>query len=131
MSKVIEEVKALIKESNQTTDISRLIDINMKISGFLVYLMEDEIAALKSKLVAYNERREAEADFCLKSESGITKAEKEAVIATKKQRIEETETEIIWQRVRGFRTQVNEFVSALTQKIANLRREKELSGHQV
>ena len=129
--KLISEIKQLIKEANKTSDINRLIEINMRISGFLIYVAEKESDALRNKLAAYNERKEFEADFCLRSTEGITKAEKAAVVASQKHRIEEMETEVVYNRIRGFRTQVSEFCQALMQKIAALRREEMTSKQQV
>lgn len=125
--KIISEIKQLIKLANETQDVPSLIDISLKVNGYLIYIAEEESDALRNKLVAYNERKEFESDFCLKSTDGITKAEKAAIVASKKYRLEEMETEVIHSRIKSFRTQCTEFCEALRQKISALRREMETS----
>lgn len=127
---MITEIKQLIKDANNTTVISALIDINMKISGYLVYFAEQESEALRKKLVAYNLRKEFEANYIITSDEGVTKAEKYAVVKSKDLRDNEIATEVEYQAARSFRSQVNELVQALTQKIAHLRREAETSKYQ-
>ena len=129
--KLIEEIKSLIKEANETNDITALININMKIRGYLIYVAELEIPLLRQKLMAYNDRKNFEAKHCLVSASGITKAEKEAIVNSKDLRDLEISTEVEWMATRNFRTQCNEFCEALGQKIAALRKEYEtIKQHQ-
>ena len=125
--KIVEQIKSLIKAANETDSVRDLIEINMKINGYLVFMCELESSALNDKLAAYNERKEFEAMYTVKFDGGVTRGEKEAIAASKKQRGLEIATEVTYQKMRGFRTQVNEFCQALTQKIANLRREIETS----
>lgn len=125
MKKIIEEIKKLIKEANEQSDVHALIDINMRLSGFLIYLVEREGDLLKEKLHAYNERKNFEADYCIKSDEGITKAEKMSIVASKEYRNTELTSEVEYQKLRGFRSQVNEFCEALRQKISAARREME------
>lgn len=73
---MVNEIKALIKQANNTNVIADLIDINMRITGLMVYFIESEGKLLKEKLVAYNERKMAQARYCIESDEGITKAEK-------------------------------------------------------
>jgi len=128
---MISEIKALIKQANNTTVIGDLIDINMKISGFLIWAAESENKLLEKKLSAYNDRKLFQARAALESGDGITKAEKQATVYSKKYMDNELKTEVEYQAARSFRSQVNEFTQALTQKIAFLRRESELtSRHQ-
>ena len=128
--KIVEEIKSLIKEANETTDVSKLIDLNLKISGYLVYVSEETATALRAKLIAYNERKEWEANYCITSDEGITKAEKAATVKSKPQRMAELETEVTYNKIKGFVTQLNEFQQALRQKVSYLRRESENSNQQ-
>jgi GTPase involved in cell partitioning and DNA repair len=120
----IEEIKKLIRQANATNVINDLIDFNMKISGYLCYMAEQEAELLKKKLDAYNERKDFEANFVLTSDEGVTKAEKIATVKSKTHRATEVITEYEFQKMKSFRTQCNEFSQALTQKIAALRSEK-------
>lgn len=130
MTKEIKEIKQLIIKANQTTVITDLIDINMKISGYLVYLSEEEGALLKNKLVAYNERKITQAKLCLGYKDGVTKGERYAIVNTQDLMKEELDTEVEYQMARSFRVQVSEFCQALTQKIVALRRESEQTKYQ-
>jgi hypothetical protein len=127
---MIEEIKNLIRLSNTTTVINDLIEYNMKIAGYMVYLSQTEADLLKQKLIAYNERKEFEANYVITSDEGVTKAEKYAIVKSKPLRDKEIETEYSWQKAKGFRTQVNEFMETLRQKIAALRKEHDLNKFQ-
>lgn len=126
----IKEIKSLIIQANKTTVIADLIDINMRITGLMVYFIESEGKLLKEKLSAYNERKMAQARLCIESDEGITKAEKSAILKTKDLQDKELQTEVEYQAARSFRMQVSEFCQALVQKIANLRSEQSQTKYQ-
>lgn len=128
--KIISEIKDLIKQANQAQDINTLIDLNMRISGLLLYLCEEETEACKTYLEAYNARKYFESEYVIKSALGVTKAENMAAVESRTLKQEETTAEIIYNRIKSFRFQANEFSGVLTQKIANLRREIEKAALQ-
>lgn len=127
---MVNEIKELIKQANHTTVISDLIDLNMRITGLLVYFAGEENKLLEKKLAAYNERKLFQARLMVESSEGITKAEKMATIKSKEYMDKELQTEVEWQAARSFRSQVSEFCQALTQKIANLRAEHAATKYQ-
>ena len=127
---IIPEIKTIITNANRTDDINKLIDYNLRLAGYLFLLAEQEDAAYREYLDAYNARKEFEASYCLSSTSGITKAEKEAIVKSKEHREIEVATEILHNKYKGVRTSTSEFISVLSQKISILRREVELSKKQ-
>lgn len=126
--KIVEDIKKLIKEANHTTDINQLIDMNVRLSGYLFYLQEEETLAHKNYLDAYNERKFAEASFIIKSDLPTNKAERQAIIETRELKQIETVSEVIYNDIKGKRFTTAEFIGVLTQKISNLRREWELKN---
>lgn len=129
--KIVEDIKKLIKEANHTTDINKLIDMNVRLSGYLFYLQEEETIAHKNYLDAYNERKFAEASFIIKSDLPTNKAERQATIETRELKQIETISEVIYNDIKGKRFTTAEFIGVLTQKIANLRREFDLKNKQI
>lgn len=126
--KIVEDIKKLIKEANHTTDINRLIDLNVRLSGYLFYLQEEETIAHKNYLDAYNERKFAEASFIIKSDLATNKAERQATIETRELKQIETISEVIYNDIKGKRFTTAEFIGVLTQKISSLRKEWELKN---
>lgn len=47
---MVNEIKGLIKQANNTTVISDLIDLNMRITGLLVYFASEENKLLEKKI---------------------------------------------------------------------------------
>lgn len=127
---ILSEIKGLIKQANQAQDINTLINLNMRISGLLLYLCEEETNAHKDFLEAYNARKYFESEFVTKSDLAVGKAQSQAVVQSRTLKQEETTAEIIYNRIKSFRFQANEFSGVLTQKIANLRREIEKAALQ-
>ena len=130
MKKTIEEIKKLMDSVKGNTNISELIDANIRICGLLIYAAESESELLKNKLVAYNERKIKQARLCLESNEGITKAEKKSIIDTQKEMQVELESEVTYQAARSFRMQVGEFSQALVQKISFLKQEQATTKYQ-
>jgi len=128
MIEIIAAIKKLIRQANQETDINNLININLKLSGNLFLLQEQETMAHKAYLEAYNERKYEEAHYVIKSDLATNKAEKHAIVETRELKQIETVSEVIYNDIKGKRQTAADFIGVLTQKIANLRREKELSN---
>ena len=128
--KIIDDIKKLISAANHESDISKLIDMNVRLSGYLFYLQEEETSAHKAYLDAYNERKYAEASFIIKSDLATNRAERQALIETRELKQIETVSEVIYNDLKGKRYASSEFIGVLTQKIANLRREFELRSKQ-
>lgn len=125
--KIIQDIKKIIADANKETDINRLIDLNMRLSGYLFYLSEEETAAHKAALDAYNERKQFEAMHVIQSTEAVSKSEKRAIVESKQLRSIEAATEAIYQHIKNIRYSGSGFVDVLQQKIAFLRREDELS----
>ncbi len=128
--KIVEDIKKLIAEANNTTDINKLIDMNMRLSGYLWHLQEEETSAHKAYLDAYNERKYTEASLIIQSDLATNKAERQAVVETRELKKIETISEIIYNDIKGKRFTTAEFIGVLTQKISNLRKEWELKNKQ-
>lgn len=128
--KIIDDIKKLIAEANHTTDINKLIDMNMRLSGYLWHLQEEETSAHRAFLDAYNERKYTEASLIIQSDLATNKAERQAVVETRELRKIETVSEIIYNDIKGKRFTTAEFIGVLTQKISNLRKEWELKNKQ-
>ncbi len=128
--KIVEDIKKLIAEANHTTDINKLIDMNMRLSGYLWHLQEEETSAHKAYLDAYNERKYTEASLIIQSDLATNKAERQAVVETRELKKIETISEIIYNDIKGKRFTTAEFIGVLTQKISNLRKEWELKNKQ-
>jgi hypothetical protein len=128
--KIIDDIKKLISAANHESDIAKLINMNVRLSGYLFYLQEEETSAHKAYLDAYNERKYAEASFIIKSDLATNKAERQAIVETRELKQIETISEVIYNDLKGKRFASSEFIGVLTQKIANLRREFELKSKQ-
>lgn len=128
--KIIDDIKKLIAEANHTTDINKLIDMNMRLSGYLWHLQEEETSAHKAFLDAYNERKYTEASLIIQSDLATNKAERQALVETRELKKIETVSEIIYNDIKGKRFTTAEFIGVLTQKISNLRKEWELKNKQ-
>jgi hypothetical protein len=126
--KIIADIKAQIKKANNTGDIDTLIDCNLRISGYLFYIHEQENEALRASLDATNTRKVMEAKFVSENASkGVARAQNDAIIHAEEIRSIEVNAEVLYHTVKGYRMSVQDFCSALTQKIAYLRKEKELT----
>lgn len=128
--KIIDDIKKLIAEANHTTDINKLIDMNMRLSGYLWHLQEEETSAHRAFLDAYNERKYTEASLIIQSDLPTNKAERQALVETRELKKIETISEIIYNDIKGKRFTTAEFIGVLTQKISNLRKEWELKNKQ-
>jgi len=126
--KEAETIKRIIKEAKQCNDIDKLLDYSMTACGFLIYLHEQEADAKKLFADCYNERKYKEAEFTLESESGVTKAQSEAIVKGKQFRDVEAEAERTFELLRGYRNSVSTLCDVLAQKISHLKKQYEINS---
>ena len=121
--KEAETIKRIIKEAYRCNDVHLLIQHREKIAAYIEFMHEQEAEAKKAYLDAYNERKYKEAMFTLESESGVTKAQSEAIVKGKEYRDLEATYEYNYEVVKGHRISLTEFSDVLRQKISYLGRE--------
>lgn len=124
---IIADIKRIITICNKSNDIKELIDSSGRLSGYLIYLFEEESQAHKQYLMAYHERKYKEADELLKADGSVKARECIAIFKCVEYRKTEAEWETLWNQLKGYRTQVNQVIDVLTQKIAQLRKEWEMN----
>ena len=123
--KVIQEIEKLIKEST-TDDILSRLQIQEKISGYLIFLQEEEFNFLQAYKSAYTKRKIGESEFIAKSTDGVTRAAATAAYERKELREEETEMELAVDRLRMFRLAVKDHMENMRQRTSYLRYENDL-----
>lgn len=129
---VIPLIREQMKIANQTKDnITVLINCELKIAGFLFRLNEEVRDALREKLSAYNERKEKDAQHILTGEGTLGKKEAEAIVNNKAERDRELETEVTYVYIKGGVGATEEYLKALSQRIAHLRKEWEAKNKNV
>ena len=126
MNSVIPLIREQMKIANQTEDnITVLINCELKIAGFLFRLNEEVRDALREKLSAYNERKEADATIILTAEGTLGKKEAQSITQNKSFRDKELETEVTYVYLKGAWSATTEYLSALAQRISFLKKEWE------
>jgi hypothetical protein len=129
IEKVIAEIKKLVKLSN-TDDIMTRLGIQEKISGYLIFLQEEEFKFLEAYKQAYTSRKIGEAEFIHGSSDGVTKAKETAAFERKELRQDETKWEVNYSRFKMFRESIKVHLDNMRQKTSFLRHEVELVKNQ-
>jgi hypothetical protein len=124
--KLLEEIKKAVTEANKTEDLETLINLNVKIAGYLYLLSEVETSAHKGYTDAYTNRKIEEAKSKLNNEGSLGDREAKSLIECQEFRIIENKFEVLWQNMKNTRFSTTEFIDVLKQKIAYLRKEKEI-----
>jgi hypothetical protein len=124
--KLLEEIKKAVTEANKTEDLETLINLNVKIAGYLYLLSEIETSAHKGYTDAYTNRKIEEAKSKLNNEGSLGDREAKSLIECQEFRIIENKLEVLWQNMKNTRFSTTEFIDVLKQKIAYLRKEKEI-----
>jgi hypothetical protein len=122
--KLLEEIKKAVTEANKTEDLETLINLNVKIAGYLYLLSEVETSAHKGYTDAYTNRKIEEAKSKLNNEGSLGDREAKSLIECQEFRIIENKFEVLWQNMKNTRFSTTEFIDVLKQKIAYLRKEK-------
>lgn len=125
LDKVIDKIQDLIKDST-TDDMLTRLNIQEQISGYLIFLQEEEYRYLQEYKVAYSNRRIGEAEFIDNSEESITRAKEIAPFRMKDLRDKEVQMEVAFEKLRGFRLAVKTHLESMKQKTSYLRYELEL-----
>ena len=124
--KLLEEIKKAVTEANKTEDLETLINLNVKIAGYLYLLSEVETSAHKGSTDSYTNRKIEEAKSKLNNEGSLGDREAKSLIECQEFRIIENKFEVLWQNMKNTRFSTTEFIDVLKQKIAYLRKEKEI-----
>jgi hypothetical protein len=124
--KLLEEIKKAVTEANKTEDLETLINLNVKIAGYLYLLSEVETSAHKGYTDSYTNRKIEEAKSKLNNEGSLGDREAKSLIECQEFRIIENKFEVLWQNMKNTRFSTTEFIDVLKQKIAYLRKEKEI-----
>jgi hypothetical protein len=124
--KLLEEIKKAVTEANKTEDLETLINLNVKIAGYLYLLSEVETSAHKGYTDAYTNRKIEEAKSKLNNEGSLGDREAKSLIECQEFRTIENKFEVLWQNMKNTRFSTTEFIDVLKQKIAYLRKEKEI-----
>ena len=89
-------------------------------------LSEVETSAHKGYTDAYTNRKIEEAKSKLNNEGSLGDREAKSLIECQEFRIIENKFEVLWQNMKNTRFSTTEFIDVLKQKIAYLRKEKEI-----
>lgn len=115
------EIEKLVKKSNSTESIEDLLDINLKLAGYVYYIAEAEVTAHKGYLEAYNARKKEVARITL-TETGTQKErECKAELDSEEFRQIETKFESLHNEYRLLRLFVQDYTQVLSQKISHLK----------
>lgn len=125
--KIINEIQKIIVEANKSESIDLLIKNNLRLAGFLFHINVLENEAHRLYLDAYNERKYQTALFTRESQGTQGERANEAEIQIRDFRAIESKSEILWDKLKGVKFSTTEFIGVLTQKIAYLRRESEIT----
>ena len=126
--KLLEEIKSAITQANKTDDLETLINLNVKLAGYLFLLSEIETSAHKGYTDAYTARKVEEAKAKLSNEGSLGDREAKALIDCEEFRKTECKFEVLWQNMKNTRFATTEFIDVLKQKIAYLRKIYELES---
>lgn len=120
--KVIEEIKKLIQETQEdNTSISDRVEAQEKITGYLVFLAEEEAKAFREARNAYTDRRIAESQYIYESTDSATKAKESAASECKEFRRKEVQTEVEHERIKLFRMAVQKHIDAMLSHTQSLK----------
>jgi hypothetical protein len=127
LESIIPEIKKIIIDSNKTNDIDKLIGYNLRMAGYSFYLGEYVNDCYRTSLDCYNLRKEFEANYIVTGEGGVSRLQAESIVKSKEYRLNEVDSEVMYNRLKGYQNNIDQFIQANTQKIAHLRKEFENS----
>jgi len=116
---------------SNSQDIETILEKQGEIVGLSYTLAEAVAIDQRCYIVAYNQRKLAEAKkyIELKSERklGVADAEKLAIVYGAKDRLDETKAEIDYYGNKTLLVQLNKVLDAIAQRLSYLKKEKELT----
>ena len=125
-------IKALVKLSRESGDINELIEIALEMGQLLFYVQENESEYHRLYLTAYNTRKNNESRIILKyineERMSATKAQSNAQLEVMELKNLESNFEVDWNDVKGFRYTIQDYKNGVQQKIAHLRKEAEIES---
>jgi hypothetical protein len=124
--KIIKEIQDIIKAVNKTESIDELINYNLKLAGYLFFLNETKVKALKTHLESYHQRKTEQAVKAIEMD-GNSQAERErkAEIAVKELKEVEIVSEVVYERLKSVVSSTDSVIQVLTQKISYLKKQFE------
>lgn len=121
-----EKIRELIAQAQKTNHLPDLCDISLQITGYLVFLNEQESEAYTDYLRLYDMRKTKHSEIVLENAAeGLGKADNMARVQTAELQQAEKDAEALHKEYLTFRVTVQNFISALQQKISYLKIEKQ------
>lgn len=127
MNDIIQKIKQAIAEANKTQSIPILIDLNVKLAGYLAYLVEIQTAAHKGYNDAYALRKQEYANRVINGDGSMGDRQMRAEIEIKEFRETENRFDERYTELKNYSFATSNFIDVLTQKIAYLRKEQEIT----
>jgi len=127
MHDVIKKIKLAIAEANKTQSIAQLIDLNLKLAGYLAYLVEVQTAAHKGYNDAYALRKQEYANRVINGDGSMGDRQMRAELEIREFRDTENRFDERYTELKNYSFATSGFIDVLTQKIAYLRKEQEIT----
>lgn len=123
-------VKQLVKLSRESSVIDDLIEIALEMGQLMFYIQENESEYHRLYLEAYNNRKNAETRITidLGKTMSDTKAKSQAILEVSEIKDLESQFEVDYNDVKGFRYTLQDYKNGVQQKIAHLRKEAEIES---
>jgi len=123
-------VKQLVKLSRESSVIDELIEIALEMGQLMFYIQENETEYHRLYLEAYNNRKNSETRLTidLGKTMSDTKARSQALIEVSELKDLESQFEVDYNDVKGFRYTLQDYKNGVQQKIAHLRKEAEIES---
>jgi len=123
-------VKQLVKLSRESSIIDELIEIALEMGQLMFYIQENESEYHRLYLEAYNNRKNAETGLIidLGKTMSDTKAKAQASSEVSEIKHLESQFEVDYNDVKGFRYTLQDYKNGVQQKIAHLRKEAEIES---
>ena len=120
------QIKDLIIEANKTEDLESLINLNLRLAGYLFLLSDEESKFHKGYTDAYTTRKVEEARAKINAEGSLGDRETKSIIECEELRKVCDSYEVLYTKIKADRFALSEFIGVLTQKISYLKKEKEI-----
>ena len=129
IEKTQDKIRELISEVAHVEDIAKRTEIQETISGYMVYLAEEEDKANRAFKSAYTKRKIDESHSIYESEESVSKATASAAYLCREERQAETKLEVEYECLKIFRMVVFEHLDVMKQRTAALRKEKSVNEY--
>lgn len=123
-------IKQLVKLSRESSVVDELIEIALEMGQLMFYIQENETEYHRLYLEAYNNRKNSETRLVidLGKTMSDTKAKSQALIEVSELKDLESQFEVDYNDVKGFRYTLQDYKNGVQQKIAHLRKEAEIES---